>query len=134
MMMNSSRITEYKDAKENIIKDVRNHFRLQKLKKETNDSAIKSIRNFFRLKKKKKVIKGRIIRDIRNFFEHKEEENYYKAVRANNFWSNYYNEHESNGDRKKTLSVKKYPNKIRPYLKDIINNLKNLENPVNNNS
>ena len=53
MMMNSSRITEYKNAKENIIKDVRNHFRLQKLKKETNDSAIKSIRNFFRLKKKK---------------------------------------------------------------------------------
>ena len=84
MMMNSSRITEYKNAKENIIKDVRNHFRLQKLKKETNDSAIKSIRNFFRLKKNK-VITGRIIRDIRNFFEHKEEENYYKAVRANNF-------------------------------------------------
>ena len=54
MMMNSSRITEYKNAKENIIKDVRNHFRLQKRKKETNDSAIKSIRNFFRLKKKKK--------------------------------------------------------------------------------
>ena len=61
MMMNSSRITEYKNAKQNIIKDVRNHFRLQKRKKETNDSAIKSIRNFFRLKKKKKkkVIKGR---------------------------------------------------------------------------
>ena len=29
-----------------------------------------------------------------------------------------------NGDRKKALPVEEYLNKIRPYLKDIINNLK----------
>ena len=40
-----------------------------------------------------------------------------------NFWSNNYIEYKSNGDRK-TLSVKKYFSKIRPYLKDIMNNLK----------
>ena len=30
----------------------------------------------------------------------------------------------TNGDRNKTLSVEEYRNKIRPYLKDIINNLR----------
>ena len=38
---------------ENIIKYVRNLFRLEKLKKETNDTTIKDIRNIFRLKKEK---------------------------------------------------------------------------------
>ena len=38
--------------------------------------------------------------------------------------SNNYIEYESKGDRNRTLSVKKYLNKIRPYLKYIINNLK----------
>ena len=55
----------------------------------------------------------------------KKEENYYKPVRVNNFRSNSYTiEYQSNGDRSKTLSVEEYLNKIRPYLKGIINNLK----------
>ena len=33
-------------------------------------------------------------------------------------------EYERKGDRNKTLSVEKYLNKIRSYLKDIISNLK----------
>ena len=45
-------------------------------------------------------------------------------MRATNFWSNNYIEYESNGDGNKTLSVEEYLNEIRPYLKDIINNLK----------
>ena len=45
-------------------------------------------------------------------------------VRVNNFWSNNYIEYESNGDRNKTLSAEEYLDKIRPYLKDIINKLK----------
>ena len=40
-------------------------------------------------------------------------------VTVNNFWSNYYVKYKNKGDRK-TLSVKKYLNKIRPYLKGII--------------
>ena len=106
---------------ENIIKDIRNLFRL---KKEQNYTAIKDIRNLFRLEKETKAIKYRILTDIKNLFEHEEEENYYKPVRVSNFWSNNYIEYESNGDRNKTLSVEEYLNKIRPYLKDIINNLK----------
>ena len=50
--------------------------------------------------------------------------NYYKSVRVSNFWSKNYIEYKSNDDRNKTLSVKEYLNKIRAYLKGIINNLK----------
>ena len=57
-----------------------------------------------------------------NFFEH-EVKDYHKPVRVGNFWSNNYIEDKSKGNRK-TLSVEEYLNKIRPYLKDIINNLK----------
>ena len=41
-----------------------------------------------------------------------------------NFWSNNYIECESNGVRNKMFSVEEYLNKIRPYLKNIVNNLK----------
>ena len=107
---------------ENIIKDIRNLFRL---KREQNYTAVKDIRYLFRQEKETKTIKDRILRDIKNLFEHeKEEENYYKPVRVSNFWSNNYIEYEDNGDRNKTLSVKECSNKVSPYLKDIINNPK----------
>ena len=52
-----------------------------------------------------------------------EEENYYKTIRVSIFSSNNYIEYEIT-DKNKTLSVEDYLNKIRPSLKDIINNLK----------
>ena len=103
-----------------IIKDVRNLFIL---KNEVDDAIIKYIRNLFRLKKENELIKERIVKGIRNLLEH-EKEDYYKAVRVSNFWSNNHIECESNGDRDKTLSVEVYRNETRPYLKDRINNLK----------
>ena len=75
------------------------------------------------MKKQNKAIKNRIINDIRNLFEH-EQEDYYNPVKVGNFWSNNYIEYESKGDRNKIVSVEEYLNKIRPYLKDMINNLK----------
>ena len=88
---------------ENIIKNIRNLFRL---KKGQNYTAVKNIRNIFRQEKETKAIKDRILRDIKNLFEHeKEGENYKKPMRVSNFWSNNYIEYERNGDRKKTLSV-----------------------------
>ena len=45
-------------------------------------------------------------------------------VRVSNFWSNNYIEYESDCDRNKTLIVEEHFNKIRPYLKNIRNNLK----------
>ena len=94
-MMESSSLGE-----ENIIKDVRNLFRLEKLKKETNDITIKDVRNLSRLEKENEQIKDRILRDINvfrleienkaikhiilrnigNLVENEEEENYYKLV------------------------------------------------------
>ena len=55
---------------ENIIKDIRNIFRL---KKELSYAAIKDIRNAFRLEKEKKVMKDRIIIDIWYLFGYHEE-------------------------------------------------------------
>ena len=53
------------------------------------------------------------------------QEDYYKPVRVGKFWSNNYieYEYESTWDRNKKLTIKKYLNKIRPYLEDIMNDL-----------
>ena len=70
------------------------------------ENIIKDIRNIFRLEKETKAIKDRILVDIKNLFEHEEEEeNYYKPVRVSSFWSKSYIEYKSNGDRNKALSV-----------------------------
>ena len=53
-----------------------------------------------------------------------EERHYYKSVRVGKFWSNNHLEYENNGDRNKTVSVEESLDKIRPYLKDIKNNIK----------
>ena len=62
-------LKKIKEIKDNIIKDLRNLFRL---KKEIDDTTIEDIRNLLRLKKENEAIKDRIIRDIRNHFEHEE--------------------------------------------------------------
>ena len=43
---------------------------------------------------------------------------------VSNFWSSNYIEYKSKDDESKTLSVEEFLNKIRPYLKYIINDLK----------
>ena len=83
-----------------------------KTKKETNNPTIKSIRNLLRLKSKISIVKHRIVKDVRNLFEH-EEEDYYKPVRVNKFWSNNYIKYKSKVYRK-ALSVKQQLHKIRP--------------------
>ena len=84
---------------------------------------MQSIRNHFRLKKENEAIKYRTIRDIRDLFDH-EKEDCYKPVGVGHFCIKKDIEYENNRDRNKTLSLGQYLNKIRPYLKDIINNLK----------
>ena len=51
---------------ENITKDIKNIFSLEK---ELDYTATKDVRNIFRLEKETKAIKYRIFRDIRNIFE-----------------------------------------------------------------
>ena len=86
--MKSSRFgKDLKKIEYNIIKDVRNLFRIKKeffkkekdyttiidvknlfkLRKETNNATTKDITNFFRLKTENKAIKDRIIRDCNGF-------------------------------------------------------------------
>ena len=65
-------------AREKLIKDIKNLFRL---KKEQNDTAIKDTRNLFRLKIEIKEIKDIVLRNIKNHFEFEnEEETYHKPV------------------------------------------------------
>ena len=71
-------IENSRPQEENIIKDIRNLFRL---KKEPNYAAIKDVRNLFRLEKEAKAIKDRILENIKNLFEHEKEENFYKTIR-----------------------------------------------------
>ena len=53
-------------------------------------------------------------------------------MKVNTFWTTNYFEYESNGDRNKILSVEKYLNKIRSYLKDTTNNFKESDMPKTN--
>ena len=114
-----------KKIENNIVKDVRNLF---KLKKEID--AI-FLRNLFGLETENESSKDNIIKDIRNLFELEIKEDFYQPVSVSNYWSNYYTEYDSNGDRYKTLSTEEYLNKIRVYLKDIINCLKKSDRWIN---
>ena len=95
--------------------------RLEKNFKKTENKIIKDVRNLFRLKKNE-ATKHKIINDIRNLFEH-EEEDYYKPIQIEIFWSNNFIEYESNGDRNKTGPIEGYLFKIRLYVKGILNDL-----------
>ena len=61
--MESSNLEE-----KNIIKDLKDFFRLKKLKKETTDTTIKIIRNLFIAEKENEKIKDRILRDMGYLF------------------------------------------------------------------
>ena len=93
-----------------------------KIKKQSEDNVITDVR---KLILEKETIKERIIRDIKILLE--QEEDYYKSIRVGNFCGNNYTEFDSNGDRNKTLSIKEYLDKFKPYLQDTINNLKNSD-------
>ena len=70
--------------RKNIIKDVRNLFKLENLQKEITDAAIKDIKNSLYIRKRKKAtkmkklekktIKNILLRDIRNISEKEEKE------------------------------------------------------------
>ena len=88
-------------------------------------NKVKNVRNLFKLKKENKAIKERAIRDIKNMSEL--EKDYYRPVRAHNFYSNKDIEQESNGDRNKTLLIKEYLNKVKAYLEGIKNDITKYE-------
>ena len=67
------------------------------------------------------------IRDIGNLFSQSIDEDYFQSIKIKSVFNGNYMEYESNGDKDKTLSAKKYLNMIRPYLSDTINDLKLLK-------
>ena len=66
------------------------------------------------------------IRSVRNLFDLPMDEDYYKPIIINGAFNSNYIQYESmEGEGKnKNVSVKKYLNRIKPYLSDIINNHK----------
>ena len=77
-----------------------------------SEDKIKNIRNLFRLTKENEVIKDRAIRDVKTLFEL---EDLYKPVQVVNFYGNNNIEYVGNGDENKTLLIKEYQDKIKPY-------------------
>ena len=53
------------------------------------------------------------------------DEDYYKPIKTNGAFNENYMEYESRGDKDRNLSLEDYLNIIMPFLKDMINNLKN---------
>ena len=72
-----------------------------------------------------RLIKDKIIRDIGTLFE--QEEDYYTPKRVSNFWNNNCIEFESNGDKNNNLWLHEYHNKVKPYLRNIINVLQSSD-------
>ena len=83
-------------------------------------NIIKDIRNPFRLTKKDKGVKEKVLSDIRTLFE-SDEEDCYKPIRTGNALSGNYIEYESNGDKGKTLTTEEYFDKIRTYENEKFN-------------
>ena len=85
------------------------------MKNETDD-IVKDIRYLFRLQKENEATKNRIIRDIRNLFEHEEDD--YKPVRVSKFGVIIIFNMKVTVIKNKTLSVE-YLSKIRPIINDL---------------
>ena len=54
------------------------------------------------------------------------EEDYYKLIKTSGDFNDNYINYESRGDKDNNLSLEEYLNIIRPYLRDMINNHKSL--------
>ena len=64
-----------------------------------------------------------MLRDIRTLFAC-DEGDYYERIRIGNAFSSNYFEYENNVDKNKTLSIEEYLNEIKPFLSNMINDLK----------
>ena len=70
------------------------------------------------------------ISDIENLFDNIDDD-YYKPILVKSCFKKDYKYHESRGDKDKKLSVKQYLDMIIPYLSDLINENKAIENNSN---
>ena len=73
------------------------------------------------------------IRDIQNVFDNIDDDDdyYYKPILVKRSFDENYKYHESRGDKDKKLSIEHYLDMIKPYLSDLINENKAIENNFN---
>ena len=64
------------------------------------------------------------IKEIENLFNKINEEDYYEPIKTKHAFDDDYIEYESRGDKDNNLSSAEYLKKIRPYLRDMIDNHK----------
>ena len=64
---------------------------------------------------------------MENLFN-KTDKGYYKPIKTNGAFNDNYIEYESRGDKDKNLSLEDYLNIIKSFLKDMINNIRLMEN------
>ena len=80
------------------------------------------MRDILRLKEESEAMKDNIIGDIGTLFDSKRRLR--QSIRINR--TNNHIKQKINGDENKTIPIKENLEEIKPYLKDVINNLKNL--------
>ena len=68
---------------------------------------------------------------MENLFDDVDNDDYYKPILVKSSFKENYKYYESRGDKDKKLSVKLYVYKIMPYLSDLINENKAIENNSN---
>ena len=71
------------------------------------------------------------IRDVENLFDDVNNDDYYKPLLVKSSFKENYKYNESRCDNDKKLSVTQYLNMIKPYLSDLINDQKAIENNSN---
>ena len=71
------------------------------------------------------------MRDIENLVDNVDDNDYYKPILVKRSFKENYQYYESRGDKDKKLSVTQYLNMIKPYLSDLINDQKAVENNSN---
>ena len=66
------------------------------------------------------------IRNVRDLFDLSIDEDYYEPIIVRSAFDGNYIQYESKGDKGKNISIKKYLTMIKPFLSDLINNLRPL--------
>ena len=98
-------------------------------KEKINDSLVELVN---KLNKKEKyhdrsALDYHGIRDIEYVFDNIDDD-YYKPILVKGSFNENYKYYESRGDKDKKLSIEQYLDRIKPYLSDLINENKALEN------
>ena len=98
------------------------------MKKNRNESeeSLSKLKKYYRYDD----IEYKGIGDVGNLFNQSIDEDYYKQIRTVSVFDNKdnYIKYGSNEDKDKILSVKEYLDLIKPYLSDIINDHKTVDN------